>query len=142
MSTVPPLRHFDPLAEPDPTLRDAALNLAKLGYPILPGQPRAKRPLRAGLKPSTDSSVVAKWWAASPGANPLIDVGGVPVIVLDLDSDQGEAWLSDVLAGIGASRARWRSEPVGVATCGSSWQRTVHRWPTRPVAPEGTLAST
>ncbi len=32
MSTVPPLRHFDALAEPDPTLRDAALNRSSARY--------------------------------------------------------------------------------------------------------------
>jgi len=72
-----------------PSLLEAALDYARLGYATLPLQPGAKRPhprlAPNGLKNATqDPAAIRAWWEAAPNAG----VGVLPpaeVLVLDLD---------------------------------------------------------
>jgi hypothetical protein len=91
-----PRRRGDP-AGPGPML-EAALDYCSRGWPVLPCEPRGKRPAGAlvphGLKDaSTDPDVVAGWWKAEPEANIGLRTG-VAFDVLDVDGDEGMAALA------------------------------------------------
>ena len=91
-----PRRRGDP-AGPGPML-EAALDYCSRGWPVLPCEPRGKRPAGAlvphGLKDaSTDLDVVARWWKAEPEANIGLRTG-VAFDVLDVNGDEGMAALA------------------------------------------------
>ena len=74
------------------TLRDAALEYAQREWPVLPIQPRGKRPLtRHGvLDATTDTDTINEWWTEHADANVAIATGdpsGV-VVVQSLDRTQ------------------------------------------------------
>jgi hypothetical protein len=72
------------------TLRDAALEYADAGWPIIRLRPQENRPLDkggAGIA-TTDLAVVEAWWKETPRAN----IGFVPAnraVVLDVDTKNG-----------------------------------------------------
>jgi putative DNA primase/helicase len=76
------------------TLRDAALNLAELGYRISPGRPGQKVPATEhGIKDaSADSAQVSDRWRWIPEANILLDTN--ELLVVDVDGT-ANPWLTD-----------------------------------------------
>lgn len=67
-----------------PSIADAALTTAELGYPVLPT--RGKVPLtQHGLRDATlDPDVICSWWRRWPLAN-LATVGTIDMFVIDFD---------------------------------------------------------
>lgn len=78
-------------------LGDAALDLARRGYPVFRLAVRSKVPLLSaksggrGLHDATpDARIVARWWQANPRANiGLVTGARSGLVVIDLDGDQG-----------------------------------------------------
>jgi hypothetical protein len=78
------------------TLFAAALDYAKRGGKVFPC--RGKKPLTANglLDASADEAQVCKWWTANPDANIGMPTGAVNGFwVLDIDKEDGEAWLAE-----------------------------------------------
>ena len=78
-------------------LAEAALAYARRGWPVLPLEPRGKRPagrlVPNGLHDaSSDPATVERWWRRMPGANVGLATG-VAFDVLDLDGAAGAASL-------------------------------------------------
>lgn len=76
-------------------LLNAALAYAERDWPVLPLQPREKRPLgrlvETGLKEATtDQTKILEWWIDSPTANIGLRTG-VAFDVVDLDGPEGTA---------------------------------------------------
>jgi hypothetical protein len=76
----------------------AALEYASRDWPVLPCEPRGKRPLGRfvahGLKEATtDPATIEKWWRAEPEANIGLRTG-VVFDALDVDGDEGMAALA------------------------------------------------
>lgn len=74
------------------TLFEAALDYARMGWPVFPIRPRGKTPLTThGLKDaSTDPKVICGWWNKWPNANIGIVTGKISgLAVLDIDSKSG-----------------------------------------------------
>jgi hypothetical protein len=74
-------------------LLEAALDYGRRGWPVLPIEPRGKRPLGRlvphGLHDaSTDEATIERWWKAEPEANVAIATGH-GCDVLDLDGRDG-----------------------------------------------------
>lgn len=71
-------------------LRDAALDYAARGWPVLPVQPRGKAPLTAhGLHDATtDPDTLHGWWDRRPNANVGLR-SGVAFHALDVDAHHG-----------------------------------------------------
>jgi len=74
-------------------LLSAALSYANRGWPVLPIEPRGKRPLGRlvphGLHDaSCDEATIERWWRAEPAANVAIATGH-GCDVLDLDGQEG-----------------------------------------------------
>jgi len=90
MNSVPFLLHFEPSEEPAVLMGDVARGLAAKGYPVLPGRPHTKQAHWAGLKGSCDPSKIAQWWGKHPEANPLVHLQHSRMVVLDVDSQEGE----------------------------------------------------
>ena len=63
----------------DTSLRDAALKLARGGWPVFPIVPNAKRPLcpHGHKEATTDPGQVEAWWTETPNANIGIVPGAV-----------------------------------------------------------------
>jgi len=77
---------------------EAALAYASRGWPVLPCEPRGKRPfgllVAHGLKEATtDPATIEGWWWAEPEANIGLRTG-VAFDVLDVDGDEGMAALA------------------------------------------------
>jgi hypothetical protein len=77
---------------------EAALAYASRGWPVLPCEPRGKRPLGRfvahGLtEATTDPATIEGWWRAEPEANIGLRTG-VAFDALDVDSDEGMAALA------------------------------------------------
>src|ERR1035438_7339000 len=77
---------------------EAALAYASRGWPVLPCEPRGKRPfgllVSHGLKEATtDPATIEGWWWAEPEANIGLRTG-VAFDVLDVDGDEGMAALA------------------------------------------------
>ena len=77
---------------------EAALAYASRGWPVLPCEPRGKRPfgllVTHGLKEATtDPATIEGWWWAEPEANIGLRTG-VAFDVLDVDGDEGMAALA------------------------------------------------
>jgi hypothetical protein len=71
------------------SLREAALDYARRGWPVFPLRPRGKEPLGAlvahGLKDATtDAQTIGDWWGQQPEANVGLRTGDV-FDVLDID---------------------------------------------------------
>jgi hypothetical protein len=86
---------------------ETAIAYVQRGWPVLPVQPRGKRPLGRlaphGFKNATlDEGRIEKWWRAEPEANVGL-VTGIAFDVLDIDGDEG-------LASINRA-APWYGEP-------------------------------
>lgn len=72
-------------------MRDEALRLASLGYPVFPCTEGSKRPAtQHGFHDaSTDEAVITSWWSASPRAN--IAIATARLTVIDVD-DRSSEW--------------------------------------------------
>jgi hypothetical protein len=73
----------------DNVLLNAALEYARLGWPVLPLRPGEKIPLTAnGFKDaSTDEATIKQWWTRTPDANVGIRVGPESnLLVIDVDN--------------------------------------------------------
>jgi hypothetical protein len=80
-------------------LLEAALDYARLGWPIFPLDPRAKTPAtRHGFKdaPRFTPEVVEAWWNVYPDSNIGLATGATATVV-DIDGPTGEKWLSQAL---------------------------------------------
>ena len=94
---MPESRRKSSSARLDPML-EAALAYASRGWPVLPCEPRGKRPLGRfvahGLtEATTDPATIEEWWRAEPEANIGLRTG-VAFDVLDVDGDEGMAALA------------------------------------------------
>src|ERR1039458_2652020 len=94
---MPESRRKSSSARLDPML-EAALAYASRGWPVLPCEPRGKRPLGRfvahGLtEATTDPATIEEWWRAEPEANIGLRTG-VAFDALDVDSDEGMAALA------------------------------------------------
>lgn len=71
-------------------LATAALDLARLGAPVLPLRPRGKLPLTGHgcLDATVDALTIYRWWARWPSANVGMATGG-GILVLDVDPRHG-----------------------------------------------------
>ena len=102
---------------------DAALAYADLGWPVLPLEPRGKRPLGRlvprGLHDATTvPAVIRSWWRRVPEANVAL-VTGVAFDVIDIDGREG-------LASFERLRARRPMPPGPTAiTGGGGWHALV-----------------
>src|SRR5262249_27070181 len=73
----------------------AALSYSRLGWAVLPVQPKGKAPLgklvpHGFLNATTDSNILQQWWAAEPEANVGIRTGAASgLLVLDIDPRNG-----------------------------------------------------
>lgn len=87
--------------EPNPRLA-AALAYAVRGWPVLPLEPRGKRPLGSlvphGVKgATTDAATIRGWWTREPDANVGIATGAAAGFdVLDVDGEEGAASLAEL----------------------------------------------
>lgn len=84
------------------TLASAALLYAGEGWPVLPCEPRSKRPcghlVPRGVKDATiDLAVIREWWRREPFANIGLAMGS-GFMVLDLDGEEGMASLRQLEA--------------------------------------------
>lgn len=82
------------------TLGLAALTYAqRFGLAVFPCQPRAKAPLTEhGCKDATlDLERISEWWTRFPDANVGIACGEISrgLVVLDVDGEDGAAWVRD-----------------------------------------------
>lgn len=85
-------------------LRDHALGYAARGWPVMPLQPRGKKPLTPhGLtEATTNVNVIERWWDRWPEANVGIATGAkIKAWVLDVDGAQGSASLTQLEAELG-----------------------------------------
>lgn len=73
-------------------LADAAFRYADHGWPVFPCRRRGKAPIteRGFLDATTDPITVAEWWAKNPEANIGFAPGRAGLLVLDIDSPEGE----------------------------------------------------
>jgi hypothetical protein len=76
----------------------AALGYASRGWPVLPCEPRGKRPFgrcvaHGSTEATTDPATIEKWWLAEPEANIGLRTG-VAFDALDVDGDEGMAALA------------------------------------------------
>lgn len=78
----------------NPSLLEAALGYAELGYPVFPCAAGTKRPLTPNgfLDAVTDADQIERWWSERPNANIAIATQGL--LVVDLDSADN-TWLAD-----------------------------------------------
>ncbi|RAH99207.1 hypothetical protein DLJ53_21930 [Acuticoccus sediminis] len=118
------------------TILDAALALAKRGWPVFPCNPEAdkakgsKRPLTEhGLKDaSTDAGTIRGWWGRWPEALIGLPTGpGLGAFVVDLDPREkscSELW-DELEALIGAPLG----EPIVAVTQSGGWH-LYYSWPT------------
>ena len=69
----------------NPTLIDAALRLAELGYPVFPCVPGGKVPLteHGYLDATTDPATIEAWWTREPRANIGLATSGLFVVDVD-----------------------------------------------------------
>ncbi|MEJ5275773.1 MAG: bifunctional DNA primase/polymerase [Thermogemmata sp.] len=76
-------------------LLQAALELAELGYAVLPLRPGEKVPLlQGGYKiASTEPKTIREWWSRRPDAN--VGISTSHLIVIDLDAPAGLGWPDD-----------------------------------------------
>jgi Bifunctional DNA primase/polymerase, N-terminal len=90
---------------------EAALELA-VTQPVLPLEPRGKRPLAGlGLRHATrDTETVREWWRRWPDANLGLRCDGL--VVIDVDGDDGERSLSSLQRQFGQLPAS-RSQQTG-----------------------------
>jgi len=78
-----------------PSMKESALNYAKMGLAVFPVKERSKYPAtQNGFKDATtDSTVISNWWDKNPNYNIGIATGGrsngIFVIDLDIDEDKG-----------------------------------------------------
>ncbi len=79
---------------------EAALGYASRGWPVLPCEPRGKRPLtRQGFKDATtDPGEIRGWWRRWPNANVAISTGPHSFDALDIDGPEGEQSLTELEA--------------------------------------------
>lgn len=79
----------------DNTLKNAALQYARMGFAVFPLRPKDKRPAtKNGFKAATtNEQQIADWWDKHPDSNIGIATGamsgGLVVIDLDIDKDKG-----------------------------------------------------
>lgn len=69
------------------TIKEEALNLASLGYNVLPAEAKGKDSLISPKLASKSATQIAAWWAIYPQANLAIQTG--PISVLDVDKKSG-----------------------------------------------------
>jgi hypothetical protein len=74
-------------------LMQAALSYAVVGYAVFPCKPRDKKPLtKNGVKDATtDAATICRWWQQYPNAN--IGLATDKLLVIDVDSPEGQNWL-------------------------------------------------
>jgi hypothetical protein len=96
---------------PDYSFERAAQPWIRTGWPLIPvvGKGRA----RAHLVASTDPEQIHRWAGKFPRANPGVVLKGLPVIVLDIDGDEGEIVLADLLAKAGCDLPETYQERTG-----------------------------
>ena len=78
-------------------MENAALEYARLGFAVLPLEPRGKKPLGKlvpnGLKNATiDEETIHRWWSEAPDANIGVACGKASngLVVIDIDNHNGE----------------------------------------------------
>jgi hypothetical protein len=107
---------------------EAALAYASRGWPVLPCEPRGKRPFGRlvvhGLKEATtDPATIEKWWRAEPEANIGLRTG-VAFDVIDIDGDEGMTSINQAAPWYGEP---WDREPTNdtidgpVVVTGRGW---------------------
>jgi hypothetical protein len=99
----------------------AALELARLGYPVFPCRPRRKEPCtRNGLKDATtDTGLIQGWWEQWPDANLAVRTGD-GLLVVDIDGETG----SKAFHALRDEHADTSSGPVVLTGSG----RGMHCW--------------
>jgi hypothetical protein len=95
---APEVSRNSALPTPANALLEAALRYAKRGWPVIPIQPRDKRPLtRHGLNDaSTDRAQIRRWWERYPNANIGVALWHAGLVIVDGDSDDGRKSLGDL----------------------------------------------
>lgn len=76
-----------------PSLKEAALNYAKLGYAVFPLKPKTKEPATTHgfYEASTDAGTIEAWWVKNPDYNIGIACGnGLAVIDIDQHPEDGK----------------------------------------------------
>ena len=93
-------------------LLDAALDYARLGYPVFPCVPGRKVPLTANGRnaATTDENQIKAWWAAVPRANIGLITDGL--VVIDIDGADNP-WPTDPDAGADLANAPTSVTPRG-----------------------------
>lgn len=84
-----------------PSLKEAALGYAKLGYAVFPLKPKTKEPATSHgfYEASTDPGTIEAWWVKNPDYNIGIACGnGLAVIDIDQHPDDGKFGLDTLRA--------------------------------------------
>lgn len=81
------------------TIAAAAIDLARVGWLVLPLRPGSKLPMleRWPERASSDATIVAAWWAETPAANVGIATGAA-LFVLDVDTADGKRGAASLAA--------------------------------------------
>ena len=110
-------------------LLEAAIDYIQSGWPVLPVQPRGKRPLGRlaphGLKDATlDQRLAESWWRSEPEANVGL-VTGITFDVLDVDGDEGMASINRAAPWYGEP---WDGGPTDNPTIDGPTSQTGRGW--------------
>jgi hypothetical protein len=108
---------------------EAALDYCSRGWPVLPCEPRGKRPVGAlvpnGLKDASNSlDVVAGWLKAEPEANIGL-VTGIAFDVIDIDGDDGMTSINQAAPWYGEP---WDGGPTDNSTIDGPTSQTGRGW--------------
>ncbi len=94
-----------------------ALDAAKRGFRVHPGQPDSKKPILPGWpkRATTNAKQIGKWWGENPDANVAIATGMESgVIVVDVDGDEGKATMAELESVYGSSDTLTAKTPNGL----------------------------
>lgn len=112
----------------------AALEMAALGWAVVPGRPAEKRPYTAGdgWSASSDPEVIRAWWQTWPDALVGINVGRSGMLVVDIDIHDVDAngfeSIGRLCEGLG-HQAEWLDTVSLVSRSGSGGRHHLFRAP-------------